>query len=62
VVESTRTLWRANAGFAVHIAWHLALFQLDRDDTAAALATYDALVRPSTHAFGGTTIRARWSA
>src|SRR5262249_50852608 len=35
--------WNAAApGFAVHIAWHRALFQLDQNDTDAALTTYDA--------------------
>ncbi len=29
-------------GFSVHLPWHRALFHLDADDPAAALATYDA--------------------
>jgi hypothetical protein len=30
----------------VHNAWHLALFHVDREDSAAALAAYDRLLRP----------------
>jgi hypothetical protein len=32
--------------FAVHNAWHLALYHVDREDPAAALAAYDRLIRP----------------
>ena len=32
--------------FAVHNAWHLALYHVDREDSAAALAAYDRLLRP----------------
>lgn len=40
--------WGAGAGsfFAVHNAWHLALFHLDRDDPGAALAAYDRHLAP----------------
>ena len=31
-LESTRSIWSRNAGFALHVAWHLALFHLARDD------------------------------
>ena len=49
-LEATRQTWEGNRGFAVHVAWHLALFQVDRDDTAGALAIYDAALRPSASA------------
>ena len=38
--------WAGNAGFSIHLAWHLALFQLDADAAADALATYDTLIAP----------------
>jgi tetratricopeptide (TPR) repeat protein len=40
-LEATRPIWRRNAGYAVHLAWHLALFHIDRDDARAALAIHD---------------------
>ena len=45
-LQGTRPTWVGNAGFRIHLAWHLALFQLDCDATADALATYDALIAP----------------
>ena len=45
-LRSTQPVWIANAGFRVHLAWHLALFQLDADAAADALATYDELIAP----------------
>jgi hypothetical protein len=33
--------------FAVHNAWHLALYHVDREDPAAALSVHDRLIRPS---------------
>ncbi|HET7096493.1 MAG TPA: tetratricopeptide repeat protein [Casimicrobiaceae bacterium] len=42
----TKPIWIANAGFRIHLAWHLALFQLDADAVADALATYDTLIAP----------------
>lgn len=36
--------WADGSGFAVHIAWHRALFHLQLDDVAAALAGYDAQI------------------
>ena len=45
-LRSTRPTWEGNAGFRVHLAWHLALFQLDCDATADAIATYDSLIAP----------------
>ena len=40
--------WIAGNGFSVHLAWHRALFHLDADDPAAALAEYDARVAPAS--------------
>jgi tetratricopeptide (TPR) repeat protein len=40
-LRATEPIWTRNAGFRIHLAWHLALFQLDADDAADALATYD---------------------
>ena len=31
-LRGTQPIWTGNAGFRVHLAWHLALFQLDADD------------------------------
>ncbi len=33
--------WAEGTGFSVHLAWHRALFHLDANDPAAALAVYD---------------------
>jgi len=38
--------WSPDNGFAYHLWWHLALFQLERCDTAAALALLDERVMP----------------
>ncbi len=46
-LESTRRTWADNAGFAIHCAWHLALFRLDLDETGAALAIYDQVLAPA---------------
>jgi len=40
-LAETESAWREGTGFSVHLAWHRALFQLDLDHAAAALATYD---------------------
>ena len=45
-LRETQPIWSANAGFRIHLAWHLALFQLDADAAADALATYDELIAP----------------
>ena len=45
-LERTQPIWAANAGYRVHLAWHLALFQLDADAAPEALATYDDLIAP----------------
>ncbi len=39
-LEATRAVWTSNAGFSTHLAWHLALFHIDLDATAPALAIY----------------------
>jgi len=43
-LDATESAWAEGNGFSVHLAWHRALFQLDLDDSAAALATYDAQI------------------
>ena len=50
-LRSTQPTWIDNAGFRVHLAWHLAIFQIDADAAADALATYDELIAP--HLDGG---------
>lgn len=40
-LASHEAAWREGTGFSIHLAWHRALFHLQRDDTAAALAVYD---------------------
>lgn len=46
-LEAHRPLWSASAGFAVHIAWHLALLHLDREDLDAAARIYEGALTPS---------------
>jgi tetratricopeptide (TPR) repeat protein len=45
-LESTRHIWQNNAGFAIHNAWHLALFHVDVDESHEALAIYDRVLAP----------------
>ena len=45
-LEATRPIWAANAGFSVHLAWHLALFHIDLDATPAAITIYVDSVAP----------------
>lgn len=75
-LEATRSIWSRNAGFAVHVAWHLALFHIDRDDGHRALAVYDDALRPTARvstaalvdasallwrlALRGVDVQARW--
>jgi tetratricopeptide (TPR) repeat protein len=40
-LAATESSWIRDTGFSVHLAWHRALFHLDRDDPGSALATYD---------------------
>ncbi|MFO1050201.1 MAG: tetratricopeptide repeat protein [Geminicoccaceae bacterium] len=44
--EAREADWAPGNYFAVHNAWHLALYHVDRADHAAALAVYDRLIRP----------------
>lgn len=46
-LEAVRPAWTGCAGFGFHVAWHLALFHLERGDHARVLALYDTEVRPS---------------
>jgi tetratricopeptide (TPR) repeat protein len=40
-LAETAAAWPEGSGFAVHLAWHRALFHLDADDLQTALAVYD---------------------
>ena len=44
--EARETDWAPGNYFAVHNAWHLALYHADRADHTAALAVYDRLIKP----------------
>ncbi|HEX2137326.1 MAG TPA: tetratricopeptide repeat protein [Microvirga sp.] len=46
-LESSRPVWKACNNFSFHMAWHLALFYLEREDHEAVLRLYDAEVRPA---------------
>jgi hypothetical protein len=46
-LRSNHVIWSANKGFAVHIAWHLALFHIDSGEMEQALAIYDRSIAPS---------------
>jgi hypothetical protein len=46
-LEGARPAWSRCNNFSFHIAWHLALFQLERGDHAEVLRLYDEEVRPS---------------
>jgi len=43
-LDETEEAWIEGTGFSVHLAWHRALFQVEADDPASALATYDAQI------------------
>jgi tetratricopeptide (TPR) repeat protein len=43
-LDQTEEAWIEGTGFSVHLAWHRALFQIEADDPASALATYDAQI------------------
>ncbi|MEK0084006.1 tetratricopeptide repeat protein [Benzoatithermus flavus] len=45
-LEASRPVWRRCNNFAFHMAWHLALFHLERGDHARVLELYDREVRP----------------
>ena len=54
-LAATESAWREGTGFSLHLAWHRALFQLDVDDTSAALATYDERIAPACNS-GATAL------
>ena len=43
-LAATEAAWKDTTGISVHLAWHRALFHLDADDPASALAVYDAQI------------------
>ncbi|WP_454828219.1 tetratricopeptide repeat protein [Pseudoxanthomonas wuyuanensis] len=47
-LQSSSQDWAPDNGFAFHNWWHLALFQLERMDTAAALALFDERIAEGT--------------
>ena len=46
LLERTRAVWSANAAFARHLEWHLAVFHLDQCDTKRAQSIYDEALAP----------------
>jgi tetratricopeptide (TPR) repeat protein len=46
-LEETEPQWIDGTGFSIHLAWHRALFHLDADDPASALAAYDERIAPA---------------
>ncbi|HEY1459481.1 MAG TPA: tetratricopeptide repeat protein [Casimicrobiaceae bacterium] len=57
-LRATQPIWAGNAGFRVHIAWHLALFQFDAGAADEALATYDELIAPHLDAGNNSLVDA----
>ena len=47
--EAREADWAPGNYFAVHNAWHMALYHVDREDHQAALAVYDPLIKPGPH-------------
>jgi hypothetical protein len=43
-LAEVESAWGEGTGLSVHLAWHRALFHLDANDPAAALAIYDARI------------------
>ena len=43
-LAATESAWVDTTSISVHLAWHRALFHLDADDPASALAVYDAQI------------------
>ncbi|MGB8620283.1 MAG: hypothetical protein WCD65_22565, partial [Pseudolabrys sp.] len=43
-LTATESAWMDTTTISVHLAWHRALFHLDADDPASALAVYDAQI------------------
>lgn len=48
LLDAQAAAWTAPTGYAVHLAWHRALFHLDAGEPAAALAVYDAHIAPAS--------------
>jgi hypothetical protein len=46
-LEQSRLTWSGCNNFAFHVAWHLALYHLERGDHAQVLTLYDEDVRPT---------------
>lgn len=46
-LENTQPDWQLCNNFGLHVAWHLALFRLELGEGEAALALYDAAIRPT---------------
>jgi len=46
-LNASRPVWSQCNNFAFHIAWHLALFHLEKGDHGTVLALYDAEIRPT---------------
>lgn len=57
-LRRTQPIWSGNAGYRVHLAWHLALFQFDTGATADALLTYDELIAPQLDGASGGLVDA----
>lgn len=76
-LEATRAVWAGNAGFATHLAWHLALFHIDLDELPHAIALYVDTLAPRAGSataalidatallwrleLRGAPVRSRWS-
>jgi tetratricopeptide (TPR) repeat protein len=45
-LRGTLPIWVGNAGFRIHLAWHLALYQFDAGAAGDALSTYDRWIAP----------------
>jgi hypothetical protein len=46
-LDQSRATWSGCNNFAFHVAWHLALYHLERGDSERVLALYDRDVRPT---------------
>jgi hypothetical protein len=47
-LAANEAAWRHGNGFSIHLAWHRALFHLQLNDSAAALAVYDEQIAASS--------------
>ncbi len=52
-MRAREAYWAGAGPMATHNAWHLALFELEAEGAAQALATYDRLVAPGTQRVSG---------